>query len=58
MIDGWEKQKANLKERFKKLTDADLDYEENRKNEMLGKLALKLGMSTREIRNLIKQQGS
>lgn len=58
MIDGWEKQKARLKEKFKKLTDADLDYEENRRNEMLGKLALKLGMSTREILNLIKQQGS
>jgi len=55
MIKRWEKQKAMLKEKFKKLTDADLDFAENRKNEMLGKLALKLGMSTREIRDLINQ---
>ena len=55
MIDEWEKQKAILKNKFKKLTDADLDFEETRKNEMLGKLALKLGMTTREIRNIIGQ---
>ena len=53
MIDEWEKQKAILKNKFKKLTDADLDFEETRKNEMLGKLALKFGMTTREIRNII-----
>lgn len=55
MIDEWEKQKAILKNKFKKLTDADLDFEETRKNEMLGKLALKFGMTTREIRNIIGQ---
>ena len=55
MIDEWQKQKAILKNKFKRLTDADLDFEETRKNEMLGKLALKLGMTTREIRNIIGQ---
>lgn len=55
MINGWEKQKAILKNKFKKLTEADLDFEENRKNEMLGKLAFKLGMTTREIRKIISQ---
>ena len=55
MIDEWEKQKAILKNKFKKLTDADLDFEETRKNEMLGKLALKFGMTTRQIRNIIGQ---
>lgn len=55
MIDEWEKQKAILKNKFKKLTDADLDFEETRKNEMLGKLALKFRMTTREIRNIIGQ---
>lgn len=55
MITKWEKEKAILRKRFEKLTDADLDFAENRKNEMLGKLALKLGMTTREIRNIITQ---
>ena len=55
MTNGWEKQKAILKNKFKKLTQADLDFAENRKNEMFGKLALKLGMTTREIRNIINQ---
>lgn len=53
MITRWEKQKAILKEKFKKLTPADLDFAETRKNEMLGKLALKLGMTTREISSII-----
>jgi hypothetical protein len=53
MITGWENQKAILKAKFKRLTDADLDFEESRKNEMLAKLALKLGMSTREIKTII-----
>ena len=50
---GWEKQKSLLQAKFKKFTDADLDFEESRKNEMLTKLALKLGMSTREIKRII-----
>ena len=52
-LTGWEKQKAILKDKFKNLTDADLDFPESRRNEMLGKLALKLAMTTREIRNVI-----
>jgi Mg2+ and Co2+ transporter CorA len=55
MITGWEKEKSILRKRFQKLTDADLGFAENRKNEMLGKLALKLGMTTREIRDIINQ---
>lgn len=54
-ITGWEKQKAILKEKFRSLSDADLDFPENRRNEMLGKLALKLAMTTREIRNVINK---
>ena len=50
---GWEKQKVILKEKFRSLTDDDLDFPENRRNEMLGKLALKLAMTTREIRKVI-----
>lgn len=53
ILSAWEEQKAILKAKFRKLTDADLDFEEDRKNEMVGKLALKLGMTTREIRRII-----
>jgi hypothetical protein len=55
MITGWEKQKAILKVKFKRLTDADLNFEENRKNEMLARLALKLGMTSHEIRSIISR---
>jgi hypothetical protein len=50
----WPNQKAILKEKFKRLTDADLDFDESRKNEMLSRLALKLGMTTREILRIIE----
>ena len=53
LIAGWEEQRAILKEKFKKLTVANDDFEENRKNEMLDKMALKLGITTSEIRKMI-----
>jgi hypothetical protein len=55
IISNWENQKAILKGKFKRLTDADLDFEESRRNEMLSKLALKLGMTTREILQIIER---
>jgi uncharacterized protein YjbJ (UPF0337 family) len=51
----WQKQKAVLREKFKKLTDQDLNFDESRKNEMMGRLARKLGMTTREIKRIIDQ---
>jgi hypothetical protein len=53
LITDWEEQRAILKEKFKKLTVANMDFAENKKNEMLGKLALKLGITTTEIRKII-----
>jgi hypothetical protein len=35
----WQQQKEILREKFKKLTDQDLNFAENRKNEMMGNLA-------------------
>jgi hypothetical protein len=55
IVSNWQNQKAILKERFKRLNDTDLDFEESRKNEMLSKLALKLGMTTREILRIIER---
>jgi hypothetical protein len=53
IITGWEKQKTILKAKFERLTDANLDFEESRKNEMVCKLAFELGMSPREIKSII-----
>ena len=55
IVTSWQNQKAVLKRRFNKLTDNDLNFEEDRKNEMLSKLALKLGMTTKEIMKIINQ---
>ena len=49
----WELQKEILKQRFKRITDQDLNFEESRKNEMMGRLARRLGMTTREIQRVI-----
>jgi hypothetical protein len=49
----WQQQKEILREKFKKLTDQDLNFDESRKNEMIGNLARKLGMTSREIQRII-----
>lgn len=50
----WEGQKAKLRVNFPKLTDADLDYDETKKDEMLNKLEFKLAMSTNELKVIIE----
>ena len=49
----WEQQKEILREKFKKLSDQDLNFDESRKTEMMGRLARRLGMTTREIQSII-----
>jgi uncharacterized protein YjbJ (UPF0337 family) len=46
---NWSKQKDKLKERFAILTENDLKFEESQKDEMLGKLQIKLGKSKEEL---------
>jgi uncharacterized protein YjbJ (UPF0337 family) len=50
---NWNEQKGKLKQRFAELTDNDLMYEEGKKDEMLGKLQIKLGKSKEEIQKII-----
>jgi hypothetical protein len=45
----WKAQKAKLKLTFPKLTDGELNYGESKKQEMLVKLAVKLGKTTQEL---------
>ena len=42
---NWNEQKGKLKKKFAVLTDNDLMYEEGKKEEMFGKLQIKLGKS-------------
>jgi len=50
----WDAQKAKLKAKFPKLTDADLAYDETKKNEMLSKLQVKVGRTTKELQVIIE----
>jgi len=42
---NWDEQKGKLKQRFAELTDDDLLFAEGKKDEMLGRLQIKLGKS-------------
>lgn len=50
---AWNALKGKLKQNFAVLTDNDLMFEEGKKDEMLGKLQIKLGKSKEELEKLI-----
>lgn len=50
---NWEVQKGKLKKRFAELTDNDLMFLDGNKDEMLGKLQIKLGKTKEEIRKIL-----
>ena len=50
---AWEVQKAKLKATFPKLTEEDLNFDATKKNEMLGNLEIKLGMTIKELQAII-----
>jgi len=51
----WLAQKGKLKQMFANLTDNDLVYEEGKRDEMLGKLQIKLGKSKEELDKIISE---
>jgi uncharacterized protein YjbJ (UPF0337 family) len=51
---NWEEQKGKLKQKFAKLTDNDLLFVEGKKDEMMGKLQIKLGKTKEELLKLIE----
>jgi uncharacterized protein YjbJ (UPF0337 family) len=51
---NWNEQKGKLKQRFANLTDNDFLYAEGKKDEMLGKLQIKLGKTKEELHKLIE----
>jgi uncharacterized protein YjbJ (UPF0337 family) len=50
---NWNEQKGKLKQKFGTLTDNDLLFEEGKKDEMLGRLQVKLGKSKEELHKII-----
>jgi uncharacterized protein YjbJ (UPF0337 family) len=50
---NWNEQKGKLKKKFAVLTDNDLMFEEGKKDEMLGKLQIKLGKSKEELKKIM-----
>ena len=50
---NWTEQKGKLKAKFSNLTDADLNYEESKKEEMIGKIQSKLGKTREEMTAII-----
>jgi uncharacterized protein YjbJ (UPF0337 family) len=49
----WKEQKGKLKQQFAVLTDNDLLFEAGKKDEMLGKLQVRLGKTKEQLRLLI-----
>jgi uncharacterized protein YjbJ (UPF0337 family) len=49
---NWNEQKGKLKQKFAVLTDNDLMFEEGKKDEMFGKLQIKLGKSKDELHKI------
>ena len=50
---NWEEQKGKLKQKFAILTDNDVLLLEGKKEEMLGRLQIKLGKTKEELQKII-----
>ena len=49
----WNEQKGKLKQKFAVLTDNDFLFETGKRDEMLGKLQIKLGKTKEELNSII-----
>lgn len=54
MKGNWNEQKGKLKQKFAELTDNDLMFEEGQRDEMLGKLQIKLGKTKEELIKILE----
>jgi uncharacterized protein YjbJ (UPF0337 family) len=50
---NWEEQKGKLKQKFAILTDNDLLFTEGKRDEMIGKLQIKLGKTKEELHKIL-----
>lgn len=51
----WNEQKGKLKQKFAELTDDDLMFAEGKKDEMLGRLQIKLGKTKEELHKVLSE---
>jgi len=51
---NWDEQKGKLKQKFASLTDDDLLFAEGKKEEMFGRLQIKLGKQKNELHKIIE----
>ena len=51
---NWNEQKGKLKQKFAALTDNDFLFNVGMKEEMLGRLQIKLGKTKEELRKIIE----
>ena len=52
---NWDEQKGKLKQKFAMLTDNDVLLIEGKKDEMLGRLQIKLGKTKEELQKIISE---
>jgi uncharacterized protein YjbJ (UPF0337 family) len=52
---NWNEQKGKLKQKFAYLTDNDLMFLDGKKDEMLGRLQIKLGQTKDQLRKTIEE---
>ena len=50
----WKEQKGKLKQKFAMLTDNDLMFIDGKKDEMLGRLQIKLGKTKEQLHAIIE----
>ncbi len=50
---NWDEQKGKLKQKFAILTDNDLMFAEGKKDEMMGRIEIKLGKTKEELLSII-----
>jgi len=53
VLGNWNEQKGKLKQKYAMLTDNDLLFEEGKKDEMFGRLQIKLGKTKEELFKII-----
>jgi uncharacterized protein YjbJ (UPF0337 family) len=51
---NWNEQKGKLKQKFAMLTDNDLMFLDGKKDEMLGRLQIKLGKTKEQLHAIIE----
>jgi uncharacterized protein YjbJ (UPF0337 family) len=52
---SWHEQKGKLKQKFAELTDNDLMFDQGKKEEMLGKIQVKLGKTKEEFAEIMAE---